>query len=232
MTNHESYNHLISITVDVQNDFCPGGALAVPTGDEVIEPLNQLNNWVRSRGNVYFTRDWHQRNSKHFIENGGEWPRHCIAYTAGAAFPDNLDIQVGRDSVINKGVDPEDPGYSGFSERAVFEESPWMYYNNLKTLSEYQLNHYYPRIAFLIGGLAIDYCVKATTLDIFNSLPRQVEQIGVFVVKDAIRAVNLSVGDGAKAIQAMETAGATLVTVEQVMNGEIFDLSLRGKYHD
>jgi len=232
MTNHESYNHLVSITVDVQNDFCPGGALAVPGGDEVIEPLNQLNEWVRSRGNVYFTRDWHQRNSKHFIENGGEWPKHCVAYTTGAAFPDNLDIRVGRDDVLNKGTDPDDPGYSGFTEKAVLEDYPWMYYNNLRTLSEYQLDHYYPRIAFIIGGLATDYCAKATTLDIYKNLPRHAEQIGVFVVKDAIRAVNLSAGDGAKATQAMKRAGAKLVTVDQIISGEAFDLSLEGKYHD
>jgi nicotinamidase/pyrazinamidase len=89
MSSIETYNHIASLTVDLQNDFCPGGSLAVANGDEIIEPMNQLNRWVRQQqGKVYFTRDWHPRNSLHFQENGGEWPRHCIQYTAGAAFHD------------------------------------------------------------------------------------------------------------------------------------------------
>jgi len=102
------------IVVDVQNDFCPGGSLAVAQGDEVVTPLNKLMKEFLDRGEpVYKTRDWHPEKTKHFAAFGGAWPVHCVQNTRGAEFhPDLLDDP--RITIISKGFDERADGYSGF----------------------------------------------------------------------------------------------------------------------
>ena len=184
------------IVVDVQNDFCPGGSLAVVDGDEVVPPLNKLIQEFLDRGNpVFETRDWHPTETKHFKAYGGVWPIHCVQGTRGAEFHPQL-IQDPRIKIISKGVDESADGYSGFDGtnlaellRAENVEEVW------------------------IGGLATDYCVKHTVLDALR------EGFKVRALTDAMRAVNLNPDDGAKAIEEMRRAGAEIVAGENQAPG-------------
>jgi nicotinamidase/pyrazinamidase len=176
------------IVVDVQNDFCPGGALAVPHGDEVIEPLNKLIDEFLERGApVYKSRDWHSPTTKHFAAYGGTWPVHCVRNTPGAEFhPDLRDDP--RITVISKGLGDTDC-YSAFDET-----------NLAAQLNEQKVEE------VVVGGLATDYCVKNTVLDALKN------GFKVKAVESAMRAVDLQPGDGARAIDEMREAGAAIST--------------------
>lgn len=179
------------IVVDVQNDFCPGGALAVPHGDEVVAPLNNLIAEFLERGEpVFKTRDWHPPTTKHFATFGGTWPIHCVQGTPGAEFhPDLLDdIHI---RTISKGMGDED-SYSGFDGTDLALQ--------LRRLGVDEV---------WIGGLATDYCVKNTVLDALK------EGFQVKVLEDAMRPVELQPGDGERAIQEMRDAGADFLRSEQ-----------------
>ena len=175
------------IVVDVQNDFCPGGALAVPAGDEVVAPLNNLINEFLSRGEpVYKSRDWHPRKTKHFAAYGGTWPVHCVQDTRGAEFhPDLIDDP--RIRVISKGMGDED-NCSAFDGTDLAER-----------LREQNIEEVW------VGGLATDYCVKNTVLDALR------EGFKVKAVKSAMRPVEVQPGDGERAIEEMQGAGAEIV---------------------
>ncbi len=175
------------IVVDVQNDFCPGGTLAVERGDKVVAPLNLLIKDFLARGEpVYKSRDWHLPHTKHFADYGGTWPVHCIQNTRGAEFhPDLADDP--RIEVISKGLGDEDC-YSAFDGTALAEK---LHARGVKEV--------------WVGGLATDYCVKNTVLDAVR------EGFRVRVVSDAMRAVNLQPGDGELAIEEMRAAGATII---------------------
>lgn len=213
MANPESFNRVVAVGVDMQNDFFPGGALGVEGGDEVIEPFNQASRWVRDQnGLVVFTRDWHPEETKHFAEYGGPWPPHCIENTHGADFKKGLDIRNG-DTVLSKGTDPEDNGYSGFDGIA----------RDGLTLETILRPMKGERVAALIGGLATDYCVQATVLDALEFARKQEKPqvLGIFVLQDAIRAVNVEPTDGEKSIADMEAKGASLVTTNELTNNQI-----------
>jgi nicotinamidase/pyrazinamidase len=176
------------IVVDVQNDFCPGGSLAVAHGDQVVAPLNNLMKEFLDRGEpVYKTRDWHPAKTKHFADFGGTWPVHCVQNTPGAEFhPDLLDDP--RVKVISKGFDESADGYSGFDGTQLAQllrnedvEEVW------------------------VGGLATDYCVKHTVLDALR------KGFKVKALADAMRPVNVNDNDGRKAIEEMSAAGAEIV---------------------
>jgi nicotinamidase/pyrazinamidase len=176
------------IVVDVQNDFCPGGSLAVADGDEVVAPLNKLIEEFLDRGDpVFKTRDWHPAKTKHFADYGGTWPVHCVQNTRGAEFhPDLLDDP--RVTVISKGVDESADGYSGFDGTQL-----------AKTLRNARVEEVW------VGGLATDYCVKHTVLDALR------EGFKVRALGDAMRPVNVNPDDGRKAIEEMSGAGAEIV---------------------
>jgi nicotinamidase/pyrazinamidase len=172
------------LIVDVQNDFCPGGALAVTGGDEVVAPLNKLIDRFLSRGlPVYKTRDWHPPKTKHFVDYGGVWPAHCVQNTPGAEFHPGLRDDP-RIKVISKGLGDTDC-YSAFDETDL--------------AAQLRVEHVQK---VMVGGLATDYCVKNTVLDALN------EGFEVTAVEDAIRAVDVQPGDGERAIQEMRAAGA------------------------
>ena len=178
------------IVVDVQNDFCPGGTLAVPHGDEVVTPLNQLIGEFLDRGApVYKSRDWHPRTTKHFAAYGGTWPVHCVQNTHGAEFHPALRDDP-RIKVISKGMGEAD-GYSAFDETELGSE--------LKQAGVQEL---------IVGGLATDYCVKNTVLDALG------RGFKVKAVEDAMRPVELQPGDGERAIEEMRAAGAEIVTTD------------------
>jgi nicotinamidase/pyrazinamidase len=175
------------IVVDVQNDFCPGGTLAVAHGDEVVTPLNDLIDEFLKRGDpVYKSRDWHPPQTKHFQAHGGTWPVHCVQNTRGAEFHPHLKDDP-RIRVVSKGLGDTDC-YSAFDET-----------NLAAQLREQGVKE------LVVGGLATDYCVKETVLAGLK------EGFKVKAVKNAMRPVDLQPGDGERAIEEMRTAGAEIV---------------------
>jgi nicotinamidase/pyrazinamidase len=184
------------IVVDVQNDFCPGGSLAVANGDDVIPPLNKLIQEFLNRGEpVFKTRDWHPAATKHFTAYGGVWPVHCVRNTPGAEFRADLfdDPQI---TIISKGVDESADGYSGFDGT-----------NLAQLLRDREVEEVW------VGGLATDYCVKHTVLDALR------EGFEVKALVDAMRPVNVNPDDGALAIAEMRAAGAQIVGSESKAAG-------------
>lgn len=179
------------LVVDVQNDFCPGGALAVAHGDEVVAPLNELIDEFLERGApVYKSRDWHPPTTKHFEAYGGTWPVHCVQNTKGAEFHPALRDDP-RIKVISKGLGDTDC-YSAFDETDLAS----------------QLHHQAVE-EVIIGGLATDYCVKNTVLDALK------HGFKVKALKNAMRAVDLQPGDGYRALEEMRAAGAEIVSTEE-----------------
>ena len=181
------------IVVDVQNDFLPGGSLAVADGDAVVPVLNQ---YIRRFGNagltVYATRDWHPEHHCSFEQQGGPWPPHCIAGTHGAEF--SADLQLPDDAiVISKATSQEKDAYSGFEGTDLAERC--------RDAGQTRL---------FIGGLATDYCVLNTVLDALA------EDFTVYLLTDAIRAVDVEAGDGDRAISDMQQRGAKPVTLDDL----------------
>jgi nicotinamidase/pyrazinamidase len=175
------------LIVDVQNDFLPGGSLAVPDGDLVIAPLNRwLARFAAAGLPVFATRDWHPADHCSFRAQGGPWPPHCVAGTAGAQFAAALDLPPAC-VVVDKATRPEVEAYSGFAGTDLHQ---WLQALALRRL--------------FVGGLATDYCVLNTVLDALK-LGYRVE-----LLLGAIRAVDVTAGDGDRAVAAMTTAGVTL----------------------
>ncbi len=173
------------IIVDVQNDFCTGGALPVTDGDKVVPILNvYIKRFREERAPVFATRDWHPNDHNSFKESGGIWPPHCVQGTSGAQFHPGLDIS-GYVEIVSKGTSPKDEAYSGFQGTNLTAE---LKKREIKTL--------------YIGGLATDYCVKHTVLDALK------EGFSVFFLEDGSRGVDLNPGDSKKAIDDMTGAGA------------------------
>ena len=172
------------IVVDVQNDFCPGGALAVPDGEAVVEPVNRL---ASQSSFVVATRDWHPPDHGSFAEQGGPWPVHCVAGTRGAELHPGIDRGL-LDAVLDKGQARDREGYSGF-EGTELE----------RLLREHQVD------AVDVAGLALDYCVKATALDARRA------GLDVTVHRGATRAVEVQPGDGERAVEELRAAGVEVV---------------------
>ncbi len=222
-----TYGNAWIINVDVQNDFAlPTGALSVADGESIVSPLNQINRWAREQGGtIVFTGDQHPPHTAHFIEHGGPWPTHCVAGTAGAELHEALEV-CPWDTIADKGQSVYDDGYSGMDAIPVAGAlaDPELDGKN-HTLSDElgELEIIYrqrrSRLAVLVGGLATDYCVKATVLDALERTDRQV--VDVVLLRDAVRAVNLQPHDGDAAIQAMLEAGALAMTTEEAMAGGI-----------
>ncbi len=181
------------IIVDVQNDFAdPAGSLYVAGGEEVVPLLNAEADRARSTGAlVAYTQDWHPPVTPHFEKDGGIWPVHCVRDTWGAQFHPDLRVD---GEVIRKGTGGED-GYSGFTCRdpETGVETPTGLAALLRERGIARL---------VVGGIATDYCVQETVRD------GAAEGFAVTVLADAIRAVNLAPGDGARAVAAMTAAGA------------------------
>jgi nicotinamidase/pyrazinamidase len=177
------------IVVDVQNDFLPGGALAVPRGDAVVPVLNLYLAAFHAQGlPIYATRDWHPANHCSFKAQGGPWPVHCVANTAGAGFARQLQLPPEAE-VISKAETTDKDAYSGFEGTDLD--------TRLKRLG---VRHVF------VGGLATDYCVLNTVKDACH--------LGytVYLLTDAIRAVDVQPGDGDRALAAMQKLGARPVT--------------------
>lgn len=199
----------VLICVDIQNDFVPGGALAVPRGDEVVAVANGLMDRFEL---VVATQDWHPAGhasfaSSHPGREPGEavelatgtqvlWPDHCVQGTAGASFCSALDV-AGFDTVIRKGTDPGIDSYSGFFDNGHLKQTG---------LEAYLRGHGVSSIT--VVGLATDYCVKYTVLDGLDL------GFDVSVVAEGCRAVDLAPGDGQRALDEMRAAGARILEAE------------------
>ena len=173
------------LIVDFQNDFTPGGALAVAHGDEIADRINAL----AASGDydvVVATRDWHPADHGSFTEQGGIWPVHCVQGTPGAELHQGLD-RARIDVVVDKGQDPSADGYSGF-EATLLEE----------LLKAHGVDH------VTIGGIATDYCVKNTALDALRL------GFGVTIDRDAVRGVEVEPGDSERALDEIRAAGGEI----------------------
>ena len=182
------------IVIDVQNDFCAGGALAVPDGDRVIAPLNgYIEQAVADKAPIYASRDWHPPVTSHFARYGGIWPVHCVQETPGAGFHPALRLPADT-IVVTTGDDPDLPGYSAFEGHLPAGATL------AADLRERGITDLY------IGGLATDYCVKHTVLDGLAA------GFHVAVLGDAIAGVNVRPDDSDAALAEMRGRGAALVT--------------------
>ena len=183
------------IVVDVQNDFAdPNGSLYVEGGETTIPLINEQITMARQAGaTVVYTRDWHPESTPHFAKDGGIWPVHCVGDTWGAEFHPDLIVSGGE---VKKGTSGED-GYSGFTVRdpETASESSTGLEALLKDTGTANV---------VVLGLATDYCVKETALDAVRlGFPST-------LLADGIRAVNLSPGDGDRAVAIMVTAGVVV----------------------
>ena len=183
------------VVVDVQNDFAdPAGSLFVRGGDAVVGRINDELQLATSGGAlVVYTQDWHPPSTPHFAKDGGVWPVHCVAGTWGAELHPGLVV---AGPSVRKGSNGED-GYSGFTMRdpTTGEDRPTALDGMLR-------GHSVERV--VICGLATDYCVRGTVLDA-RRLGYQTD-----VLTNAIAAVELAPGDGARALAEMAEAGAAL----------------------
>jgi nicotinamidase/pyrazinamidase len=182
------------IVVDVQNDFCPGGALAVKDGDQVIPALNRhIDKFTKAGLPIFATRDWHPAKTTHFNTSGGPWPPHCIQGSKGAEF--HPDLKLPPDTVIvSAGMGSDEDGYSGFL--GIDDRG--------QKLADLLRQRRIERI--FVGGLATDYCVKHTVLEGLK------EGLKVVLLVDSVRGVNLKPGDSESAIEEMLHAGAVIAT--------------------
>ncbi|MEM2750093.1 MAG: bifunctional nicotinamidase/pyrazinamidase [Nitrososphaerales archaeon] len=181
------------LIIDVQNDFCPNGALPVPDGDKIIPILNKyIEKFVKAGASIYATRDWHPPNHISFKTRGGTWPPHCIQNTRGAEFHPKLALPKGV-KIISKGTSPDREAYSGFEGTNL---SSLLKDQGIKTV--------------FIGGLATDYCVKATVLDALK------EGFHVVFLEDASKGVDVNKGDSERAIKIMMEKGAEKATLSQI----------------
>jgi nicotinamidase/pyrazinamidase len=172
------------IVVDMQNDFCSGGALEVPDGDAVIEPVNAL---AQAMPFVVATRDWHPPDHGSFRAQGGPWPVHCVRGTPGAQLHDRIDATT-IDAIIDAGRTSDREGYSGFEDTEL----------------EQLLRDHGVDLVHVVG-LALDYCVKETALDARRA------GFDVIVHLDATRPVEVHPGDGERAAAALRAAGVQVV---------------------
>lgn len=183
------------LIVDVQNDFLPGGNLTVPDGGRAIAPLNRcITRFTERELPVFATRDWHPDDHCSFRAQGRPWPAHCVANSAGAAFPETLHLPTSA-PIIAKGTRAEAEAYSGF-EGAELQ----------RHLRERGVKRLF------VGGLATDYCVAQTVLDARRC------GFDVIVLEDAIAAVDADPGDGERAIERMKQQGATFASSARLFN--------------
>jgi len=187
----------LSVT-DVQNDFLPGGALGVPHGDAIISPLNRIVELFKKNGlPIFFSRDWHPPDHSSFQDQGGPWPPHCVQKTQGADFPFALKIPEGL-IIISKDAQKDHEQYSTLGARD----------SEGNTESDVMKKREVRRV--VVAGLATDYCVLNSVKDILA------EGYEVYVLTDAIRAVNVNPGDGEEALEDMVRGGAKLITTEML----------------
>ena len=192
------------LIIDLQNDFCPGGALAVPEGDKIVSNLNQyIEIFSKNKLAIFASRDWHPKQTSHFKDQGGLWPPHCVQNTKGAFFHPELKLPK-ETIVLSKGMDPKTDSYSAFQAQ---DSNGKQFEDILKASGIEEL---------YIGGLATDYCVKSSVLDSLN------KGFKVKLMVDAIKGVNIKPDDSKDAIEEMVNNGAVKITLKDM---ECFDFA-------
>jgi nicotinamidase/pyrazinamidase len=190
------------LIVDVQNDFCPGGALGVPAGHKIVPTINKyIKIFSKKKYPVFATRDWHPVKTTHFKDFGGIWPVHCIQDTKGAAF--HPDLKLPKEAILlYKGMNPNKDCYSAFHAEDVngVDLYGWMKRLDIREL--------------YIAGLATDYCVKYTAIDALR------HGFKVRILMDAIQGVNLKPDDSDEAIKKITKMGAKQI--------KLMDLTAKG----
>ena len=175
------------IVVDVQNDFCPGGALPIEHGDTVVPVINRWIAAAVAKGvPVYASRDWHPPGHSSFHPAGGRWPPHCVAGTPGAEFDSALRLPRAA-GIVSKGGVSGDDGFSAFGGTDL--------HRRLQAQGVHRL---------FVAGLATDYCVLSSVMEALAL------GYAVVVLRDAVAAVDVQPGDGERALAAMQSAGASL----------------------
>jgi nicotinamidase/pyrazinamidase len=198
LPNRAADDHSALLIIDVQNDFCAGGALPVPNSDRVVESLNRYIQGAVAHGfPIYASRDWHPAHSTHFAPYGGLWPVHCVQGTPGARFHVSLQLPP-TTTVVSKGERPDSHGYSAFEGRTP--DGVLL----LDRLHHDAISHLY------VGGLATDYCVRASVLDALSAGLR------VTVLEDAVAGVDLRPGDSSEALAEMRERGASMSHCEDL----------------
>jgi nicotinamidase/pyrazinamidase len=178
------------LIIDFQNDFCPGGALAVEEGDQIAGPVARLAPRFET---IVATRDWHPPDHASFETQGGPWPVHCVQGTPGADLhPSMREIEL--DAMVDVGREREDEGYSGFEKSDLAQ-----------ILRDRDVDRVF------VCGLATDYCVRASTIDACA------EGFDTTVIEDAVRAVNVEPDDGERAMAEMKAAGAKVASSAEVL---------------
>jgi nicotinamidase/pyrazinamidase len=191
-------NKVALLVVDVQNDFCPGGSLAVEDGDGVVPILNEyIRKFSEQDLPIYATRDWHPEKTNHFAEHGGPWPTHCVMGTRGAMF--HPDLKLPETAVVmSKGTQPDEDAYSAF--HAHDAEGRTL----LASLNENGIKCVY------VGGLTTEYCVKETVRDALH------KEFQVVLLEDAVRGVEGHPGDSSRAIEEMVHSGVTRIAFAEL----------------
>ncbi len=183
----------VLLLVHLQNDFCPGGALAVPEGDQVIPVANACIRFFASKGfPIVATRDWHPENHCSFQAQGGPWPPHCVQGSRGSQFHPDLKIPPGT-LIVSGATDARKEAYSGFDGTSL----------------EDRLEDLGAKTLFVVG-LATDYCVKQTVLDAIR------RGFCVVVLEDGVRGIDVHPGDSRHALQEIQAAGALLAKSEDL----------------
>lgn len=175
------------LIVDVQNDFCPGGALATPHGDKVVPVINRIMDRFPL---ILASRDWHPEDSIHF----GKWPFHCLANTPGADFHPELKRE-SITEILNKGTSGKDDGYSAFEATNL----DLLSYLKTKGITD-----------VYIAGLTIEYCVKTTALDAVKN------GFQTYLVRDAVEGLRAKEGDEETALEEMKQKGIKLINSSEV----------------
>ena len=186
----------VLLIVDVQHDFLPGGALAVPNGDEVVPVLAQLARYAEQNGvPIVASRDWHPENHCSFTAQGGPWPPHCIADSEGASLDEDLQLPADV-HIVDKATRPDADAYSAFEETGL---DTWLRRRDVKRV--------------VIGGLATEYCVLNTARD------ARTHGFDVTLLTDAIRAIDSSGGE--RAIDELRDLGADISESSAVLNDSL-----------
>ena len=188
--------HTVLVVVDIQKDFCPGGALPVSEGDKIVPILNKYIEKFRKAGSpIIFTRDWHPPDHSSFTSQGGPWPPHCVQDSDGAKF--HKDLIVPPEGQIVSKADKKDEAYSFFQGTNLARE---LQRRGIKRI--------------LVGGLATDYCVKETVLDALK------EGFEVYHLDDASRGVNVHPRDSELALDEMTARGARHIHLNDVITSK------------